>query len=148
MKLRHDMLAHGVNVVCAEHEGKRGGLAVAWATQLATDTILICVGKQSATRELILGSQAFGLSVLTKEQVDVGWAFGRRSSRKVDKFEGVGYHTADTGSPLLDDCAMTLDCEVVAVHDEGNAKLIIGRIVKVERVKEEYEPLVYREEDY
>lgn len=48
MKLRHDMLAHGVNVVCAEHEGKRGGLA--WAIQLATDTILICVGRQSATR--------------------------------------------------------------------------------------------------
>ncbi len=148
MKLRHDMLAHGVNVVCAEHEGKRGGLAVAWATQLATDTILICVGKQSTTRELILGSQAFGLSVLAKEQVDVGKAFGTRSSRKVDKFEGVGYHTAETGSPLLDDCAATFDCEVVAVHDQAHAKLIIGRIVKAERVKEEYEPVIYREEDY
>ena len=148
MKLRHDMLAHGVNVVCAQHEGKCGGLAVAWATQLATDTILICVGKQSATRELILDSQAFGLSVLSRKQIDVGRAFGTRSSRKVDKFEGVGYHTAETGSPLLDDCAATFDCQVEAVHDQGNAKLIIGRIVKAERVQEEYEPLIYREEDY
>ena len=49
---------------------------------------------------------------------------------------------------MLDDCAATLDCKVVAVHDQGNAKLIIGRIVKAERVKEEYEPLIYREEDY
>jgi len=142
------MLAHGVNIVCAQHEGKRGGLAVAWATQLATDTILICVGKQSATRELILGSQAFGLSVLTKDQVAVGRAFGTRSSRKVDKFEGVGFHTAETGSPLLDDCAAAFDCKVVAVHDHGNAKLIIGRIAEAERLKEAYEPLVYREEDY
>jgi hypothetical protein len=34
VKLRHDMLAHGVNVVCAQHEGELGGLAVAWATQV------------------------------------------------------------------------------------------------------------------
>lgn len=148
MKLRHDMLAHGVNVVCAQHEGKRGGLAVAWATQLATDTILICVGKQSATRELILGSQAFGLSVLARGQVDVARSFGTRSSRKVDKFEGLGYHTAETASPLLDDCAATFDCKVEAVHDQGNAKLIIGRIVAAERLREDYEPLIYREEDY
>ncbi len=43
---------------------------------------------------------------------------------------------------------MTLDCEVVAVHDQGHAKLIIGRVVKAERVREECEPLIYREEDY
>ena len=148
MKLRHDMLAHGVNVVCAQHEGKRGGLAVAWATQLGTDCILICVGKQSATRELILDSQAFGLSVLGQEQVDVARSFGRRSSRKVDKFEGVGYHTAKTGSPLLDDCAFALDCQVEVVHDFGTEKLIIGRVVAAERPHADYEPLVYRQEDY
>jgi len=148
MKLRHDMLTHGVNVVCAEHEGKRGGLAVAWATQLATDTILICVGKQSATRELILGSKAFGLSVLAEGQVDVARSFGTQSSRTVDKFEGLGHHEGETGSPLLDECAATLDCRVEAIHDQGNAKLIIGRVVQAKQLREEYVPLVYREEDY
>ena len=148
MKLRHDMLIHGVNVVCARHEGKLGGLAVAWATQVSTDRVLICVGKQSATRALILASGAFGLSVLTGEQVEVARAFGRRSSTDVDKFEGVGYHTAETGSPLLDECATALDCRVEVVHDLDGQKLIIGRVVAAERLKETYEPLVYREEDY
>ena len=148
MKLRHDMLTHGVYIVCAQHEGKRGGLAVAWATQVATDRILICVGSQSATRELILASEAFGLSVLTREQVDVARAFGTQSSRQVDKFAGLGVHTAETGSPLLDDSAMTLDCRVDAVHDDGSEKLIVGRVVAAERLKEEYEPLIYSEEDY
>ena len=148
MKFKHDMLTHGVNVVCAGHEGKLGGLAVAWATQVATDRVVICVGKQSATRELILASGAFGLSVLTREQVDVARSFGRRSSRDVDKFEGLGYHTAETGSPLLDDCGAALDCRVEAVHDAGSNKLIVGRVVAAERGREAYEPLVYREEDY
>lgn len=148
MKLRHDMLTHGVNVVCAQHEGRRGGLAVAWATQVATNRLLICVGKQSATRELILASRAFGLSVLTRGQVDVAGAYGTRSSRRMDKFEGVGYHTAGTGSPLLDDCAASLDCRVEAIFDLHDEKLIIGEIVAAERLKDDYEPLIYREEDY
>jgi len=142
------MLTHGVYVVCAQHEGKRSGLAVAWATQLATDQILICVGSQSATRELILASRAFGLSVLSREQIGIARAFGTRSSRRVDKFEGVGTHTALTGSPLLDDCAATFDCAVEAVHEHGTQRLIIGRIVAAERLKEQAEPLIYREEDY
>lgn len=148
MQLRHDMLTHGVYVVCAQHEGRKGGLAVAWATQVAKDRILICVGKQSATRELILASRAFGLSVLTKEQVHVARAFGTQSSRTVDKFEGIRYHTGATGSPLLEDCAATFDCRVEAVHDDETEKLIVGRIVAHGRLREAYEPLIYREEDY
>lgn len=148
MELRHDMLAHGVNVVCAQHDGKRGGLAVAWGTQLGTDRVLICVGSQSATRELILSSGAFGLSILRDDQRDVARAFGTRSSRDVDKLSEVAHHTAQTGSPLLDDCAIALDCSVDAVHESGHAKLIIGRIVVAERRSEQYEPLIYRQEDY
>jgi len=148
MDLRHDMLTHGVYIVCAQHGTKRGGLAVAWATQVATDRILICVGKQSATRDLILASQAFGLSALTRAQVEVARTFGRQSSRTVDKFEGLGCHAAETGSPLLDDCAATFDCRVEAVHDLDGSKLIVGRIVAAERPTEDYDPLIYREEDY
>jgi flavin reductase (DIM6/NTAB) family NADH-FMN oxidoreductase RutF len=148
MKLRNDMLTHGVYIVCAQHEGKLGGLAVAWATQVAASRFLICVGKQSATRQLILASKAFGLSVLAREQLDVARWFGRRSSRDVDKFASVGYHTVETGSPLLDDCAATFDCRVETVFDLDDEKLIIGKIVATERLREEYAPLVYREEDY
>lgn len=148
MQLRHDMLAHGVNIVCAEYKGKRGGLAVAWATQVGTEYLLICVGSQSATRELILSSGAFGLSVLAHDQIEVGRLFGRHSSRDVDKFKELAWHTAKTGSPLLDDCLVALDCRVEAVYDRGDAKLIIGRIVWAERRREQGEPLIYREEDY
>ena len=148
MQLRHDMLTHGVYVVCAQHKGQRRGLAVAWATQVGTDRILICVGKQSATREWILTSQAFGLSVLTREQIDVARTFGRRSSRHTDKYAAIGCHTAVTNSPLLDECAAAFDCKVVDVYDHGSQKLIVGQIVAAERRTEVYEPLIYREEDY
>jgi flavin reductase (DIM6/NTAB) family NADH-FMN oxidoreductase RutF len=142
------MLAHGVNIVCAEHKGQRGGLAVAWATQVGTERVLICVGSQSATRDLILSSGAFGLSVLGRDQVELGRLFGRHSSREVDKFAGLAWHAAATGSPLLDDCLVCLDCRVEEVHDRGDAKLIVGHIVSGERRREAGEPLIYKEEDY
>jgi flavin reductase (DIM6/NTAB) family NADH-FMN oxidoreductase RutF len=148
VQLRHDMLAHGVNIVCAEHEGKRAGLAVAWATQVGTERVLICVGSQSATRDLILSSGAFGLSVLARDQVELGRLFGRHSSRDVDKFEGLAWHTATTGSPLLDECLVALDCQVEDVHDRGDAKLIVGHVVSGERRRQGEEQLIYREEDY
>ena len=137
-----------MNIVAAQHEGKKRGLSVAWATQVATDRILICVGKQSATRDLILESKAFGLSVLRADQFEVSRRFGTKSSRDVDKFEGIAHHTAKTGSPLLDDCGAAFDCVVEAVHDQGEGKLIVGRIVSAEFRGTRYEPLLYREEEY
>jgi len=148
MQMRHDMLTHGVNIVAAQHEGNKRGLSVAWATQVATDRILVCVGKQSATRDLILESKAFGLSVLRADQFEVSRTFGTKSSKDVDKFEGIAHHTAKTGSPLLDDCGAAFDCVVEAVHEQGEARLIIGRIVSAEFRSKRYEPLIYREEEY
>jgi flavin reductase (DIM6/NTAB) family NADH-FMN oxidoreductase RutF len=148
MELRHDMVASGVNIVTAAHEGKRGGLAVAWATQVAKGHVLICVGKQSATRELILTSKAFGLSALREDQLELSRLFGSKSSRDVDKFAGLATHTLETGSPLLDDCGRRLDCRVEEVYDRGHGKLIVGRVVAAELTEQRFEPLIYREEDY
>ena len=148
MELSHDMLTHGVNVVCAQYDGQCGGLTVAWATQVAKNRVLICVGEQSATRSLILSSQAFGLSVLTAEQIDVARHFGTQSGRAVDKLQGVWYHTAETGSPLLDECARAFDCRVEVVFELGTEALIVGEIVAAEHNLQDYEPLIYNETDY
>jgi len=142
------MLNHGVNVVTAAHEGRRGGLAVAWATQVATERLLICVGAQSTTRELILASSAFAVNVLRRDQLDIARRFGGGHSNEVHKFEGLPTHVGKTGSPLLDDCAASLDCEVQRIYGEGPERLIVGRVLAAEFHQTAYEPLIYRESDY
>jgi flavin reductase (DIM6/NTAB) family NADH-FMN oxidoreductase RutF len=148
MRLTHDMLNHGVNIVCAAHDGKLAGLAVAWATQIGTDHLLICVGSQSHTRELILASGAFGLSVLRADQLEISRLFGRRSSRDTDKFADIAHSLGETGSPLLDDCAVALDCRVIQVYDWHREKLIVGQVIGARLAEEPYEPLIYRSSDY
>lgn len=148
MDVRHDMLSHGVYIITAQHEQRLGGLAVAWGMQVAKDAFLICVGKQSATRPLILDANAFGLNVLRSDQVAVGNWFGRQSVRHIDKFDGVKHHFAETGSPLLEDCGAAYDCKVKDVFDLGTQKLIVGQVVFIEKHAESFTPLIYREEDY
>jgi flavin reductase (DIM6/NTAB) family NADH-FMN oxidoreductase RutF len=142
------MLTHGVYVVCAEYDGVRGGLTVAWASQLGSRDLMICVGKQSATRDLILGSGAFGLSVLAEDQAEIARWFGRRSSKRIDKLATMSWHTLATGSPLLDDCGIALDCRVQAVYDLRSEKLILGRVVAGERPRASFDRLVYRQADF
>jgi len=148
MELTHDMLTHGVNIVSAQHEGKRAGMTLAWATQVGPDRALVCIGPQSHTRELIIASGAFGVSVLSRSELEAARFFGTRSSRVADKFERFSAHALDTGSPVLDVCALAFDCEVEKTIDLDENKLFIGRIVSVERHLKEFEPLVFRGADY
>ena len=148
MEPRHDMLVHGVYIVTAQHNGRLGGLAVAWGMQVARDAYIICVGRQSATRELILESKAFGVSALRIDQVAVGNWFGRQSIRDVDKFEGIPYYSGTTGVPLLNDCGACYECSVSEVFMHGSQRLIIGKVVGIQVHQPGYIPLIYREEDY
>ena len=144
-----DLLAHGVTVVSAQHEGRVGGLAVAWATQVSPKRILICVGKQSTTRELILGSGAFTVNALRTDQLEVARRFGKGHSAQTDKFEGIPWHAGDSGAPVLDDCAAWFECRVVDTFelDDGHL-LLIGEIAAGEVREPDAERLIYRQSDY
>ena len=151
MKFRTDTLVHGVSIVTASHDGRKAGLAVAWATQVASDRVLICVGNQSYTRVLILESGWFGMSLLRVDQRDLAALFGRTSSLKIDKFTGLAVFFGEHGMPLLADCAGSLECEVVDVFTtgkDGSDRLIIGRIAACHNYQPDIERLVYRSEDY
>lgn len=148
---RYDMLPHGVHIVTAAHDGKQAGLALAYATQLSNDRLLLAIGNQSYTQELLLASGSFGLTSLAADQQDIAAQFGFSSSRDHDKFAGVGWHAAETGSPLLDDGLVALDCRVETVHDEPatHAKLVIGRVVVCELLRAEGgESLLFYQDDY
>jgi flavin reductase (DIM6/NTAB) family NADH-FMN oxidoreductase RutF len=144
----HDRLCHGVNIVTASHEGKRAGLAVAWACQVSGDRILVVIGSQSHTRPMIEASGAFGVSVLKEGQQDLGRRFGRQQSDDVDKFEGLEVFAAETGAPLLRGCPAWFDCRVAESFEMGGTKLVVGEIVACGAEVSEFVPLIYRENEY
>jgi flavin reductase (DIM6/NTAB) family NADH-FMN oxidoreductase RutF len=97
MKISTDKLTHGIYLVTASFEGKPYGMAAASATQVKSDQVLVCIGKQSVTRHAVLETRCFGFNILRHDQLELARLFGMHSCRDIDKFAGLGIHAAQTG---------------------------------------------------
>ena len=142
------MLLNGVYIVTTTWEGKRSGLAVAWATQVEKHHLLLSIGKDSFTCEQILSSRVFALSQLHDAQSDLARTFGLRSSADSDKFSGIDTEEWGTGAPILQDRFQAFECSVVSTQELEGQVLITGRVLRNEPPRADVEPLAYITADY
>ncbi|MCC7494210.1 MAG: flavin reductase [Fimbriimonadaceae bacterium] len=149
MTRRWDMLVHGVYLVTTATGEERAGLTAAFAAQLSPDALIVALGAQSYTAELIRDSGVLAITVLGEDQLELATAWGTQSSRHGDKFAGLPLRTIETGCPVITSGLLALDCRVESVLDESltRGKLFVCRIVAGERFREGA-PLVFHQDDY
>ena len=82
--------------------------------------LIVQIYHTNYTHELIVSSGVMAINFLESDQLPLIWQLGMHSGRDVDKFEGVGYASGTTGSPLLEGCYGFLDCRVVNAMDGGD----------------------------
>ena len=130
------LINHGPTVlVSAAHDGRRNVMAAAWVMALDFDPpkVALVLDKATYTRELLLASGHFAISVPCVAQARLVTALGTHSGRTQDKL-------ADWAVPLLDDpgahaplvggCVAWLDCERVAEPEiEARHDLFVGRVL-------------------
>src|SRR3954464_5573717 len=113
---------------------RRGGLIATFVSQasLVPDLprVLVGIARQHHTWELIETSGAFGLHLLSRDNLDWVGHFGLRSGRDLDKFADRPFTTARTGSPLLDSSVGWLDCSVEARLDTGDRTVYLAQVVQ------------------
>lgn len=121
----------GVTVVAAAHDGSRHGMTVNSFTSISLDPALITISLQgdSRTHELIMASRAFGLTILSAEQVKVSDLFAGRTPEVTDRLAAVRTETLITGSPLIIGGLAWMDCRVVQTYDAGMNTLFISEVV-------------------
>lgn len=111
-------------IVTAANDHHRGGLVATWVLQASIDrespVVLAGIAPNHFTAELIDDGGAFGLHLITKNQLHHAWNFGIGSGRDRDKLAGVEATVAETGSPILRDCLAWLDCRVFAALRSGD----------------------------
>ncbi|MBU8932682.1 MAG: flavin reductase family protein [candidate division Zixibacteria bacterium] len=142
MAERCEALTYGCYIVTTILNGRRYGMTCCWATQVDSDKIMLCLGKQSTTRKAIIESRVFGVSVLSESQKDLALRFGEGHSADVDKFDGLQIETGQLGVPLLPGSLKTSECEVVNDTLPEYEQLLIGRIVHFSRSNAKEEPLL------
>lgn len=139
----------GVTVVTAVHEGQHHGMTVNSFTSISLDPALITISLQtgSRTNELISKARAFGLTILSADQMEISNTFAGRIADVDDRFAGLETETLVTGSPLIKGGLAWLDCRVVETFNAGMNTLFIAEVVAASGTGEG-QPLVYHNREY
>ncbi|MBC8354046.1 MAG: flavin reductase family protein [Planctomycetes bacterium] len=111
-------------IVTAADNNREGGLVATWVSQASIDreypVVLAGIAPNHFTAELIDASGAFGLHLITENQIHHAWNFAIGSGRDRNKLADVGTFVAETGSPILSECLAWLDCRVFTAHRTGD----------------------------
>jgi 3-hydroxy-9,10-secoandrosta-1,3,5(10)-triene-9,17-dione monooxygenase reductase component len=120
--------ASGVTVVTALGD-RPVGLTCQSFMSVSLDPPLVVFSPAQASRSwpLIASAGAFCVNFLAADQEDLS---RRMASRRDDKFDGVSWRPSpETGSPVLAGTLGYVDCRIHAVHEAGDHRLVVGRVV-------------------
>jgi flavin reductase (DIM6/NTAB) family NADH-FMN oxidoreductase RutF len=106
---------------------------------LSPPLILFCLDKNSSSIDDFCRAEHFAVNVLSQSQQDLS---NRFASRNREKWAGVSYERWAGGSPILAGCLANFECARAAIHDGGDHRIFVGRVVKLQYASTG-NPLVY-----
>ena len=133
-------LTSGVTVLCTRVDGKSYGTTVAAVAPVSDDppVILACMNERSSTREAIVRSGSFTVSVLAEGQ----GALARQFAGPGDKFAGVAHRdSAVVDAPVLDGALATFSCRLRETATVGTHTVLFGEVREATAV--DGRPLTY-----
>lgn len=139
----------GVTVVTTLHNGVLGGMTVSSFTSVSLEppTVLVCLNKDTFAHHLVSQSGIYAISMLAQGQEALSQRFAGFDPTVTDRFEGISFNTAETGSPLLPGAVVWLDCVVVNSIQTGTHTIFIGEVIFAQ-TNPDRAPLVYHNRKY
>lgn len=126
----------GVAVVTA-HAGALSPVAMTVtsfnAVSLEPPLVLFSIRRDAASLPSLLAADSFGISVLRQDQSALSSRFANGRS---EKWAGIEPVRGTTGCPLVGPCLASFECVPFAVHEGGDHRIIIGRVVSFEMAGE------------
>ena len=121
----------GVTVVTGQADGKVQGLTIGSFTSVSLDPPLVGFfpAKTSESWPDIEKSGAFCVNVLSEKQVDLCWRFAKEGD---DRFDGVVWRPASSGSPIIQGVVAWIDCDIDNVVEAGDHWFVMGRVRELE----------------
>ncbi|MEM7293076.1 MAG: flavin reductase family protein [Pseudomonadota bacterium] len=120
----------GVTVVTTiDESGSATGFTANSFTSVSLDEplVLFCLAGNSSNREIYLNAGKFAMNVLGEDQRSISNTFA--SPRAEDRFAGVEWSTAATGSPILAGSAAWFDCTLHETVEAGDHVIVIGKVL-------------------
>ncbi len=124
--MRH--VASSVGVITTSHEGQLHGMTATAISSVSASPprILIVVNRSTRSHSLISGSRNFVVNILAEHQKDLGERF---SSKSENRFEDVSHYLGWRGTPILEQAAAHLECELVSETAAETHTIFIGEVM-------------------
>ena len=138
-------LGAAVNIITSDGPAGRHGMTAS-AVCSVTDkppTVLVCVNRASRANETLKGNGVLCVNVLAGRHEALSGRFAARASTTMERFaEEAAWTQLDTGSPVLKDATVALDCRITAISEVGTHNVFFCEVRKV-LLAEEAEGLIY-----
>jgi 3-hydroxy-9,10-secoandrosta-1,3,5(10)-triene-9,17-dione monooxygenase reductase component len=104
------------------------GMAASSFTSLSMDPplVLFCAAHTASAWPGIQRSGQFCVNMLAADQESVSRQF---ASKVPDRFEGIGWTKARSGSPRISGSLAWIDCRIEAEHPGGDHVIVVGRVL-------------------
>jgi flavin reductase (DIM6/NTAB) family NADH-FMN oxidoreductase RutF len=119
----------GVTIVTTVgDDGKPRGFTANSFTSVSIEPplVLVCIARTATSHSVFCGAKGFAVNIISEEQRSLS---GKFASKSEDKFAGVSWSAAESGSPIFAESAAWLDC---ALHDRieaGDHTVLFGRVL-------------------
>ncbi|WP_157964085.1 flavin reductase [Actinocorallia populi] len=118
-----------VLVTTTAGDGWHGMTASSFSSvSLEPPLVLVCLDTRLASHRLVSDSGAFGISILGRDQAELGRRFAGRLP-PAERFQGQEWLTPRTGSPVLANALGWLDCRVVHAYPGGDHTIFVGEVL-------------------
>lgn len=128
-------LAAGVVVVSVrDRAGFRGLTASTFtAVSLEPPLALVCLESLTQTRDAVLETGAFTVSVLARAQEFIAERFAGRAPLVDPTWREVPHRIGGNGLPIVGGCLAWFECQVREAHEAGDHDIVVGTVVAAGR---------------
>jgi flavin reductase (DIM6/NTAB) family NADH-FMN oxidoreductase RutF len=137
--------ASGVTIVTVNAEGQPHGMTASAFASVSLDPplVMVCLEKTSRTRELVIDTGSFAVSILSEDQAEIARSFSLPGRKP---FDVLSHHAGRNGVPLLDGAIAYVECSLERVVEGGDHDVVIGEVNACEL--QDGSPLLYFNRGY
>lgn len=143
-------LGAAVNIVTTDGPAGRYGVAVSAVCSVTDDppTVLVCINRISKANETLKANGVLCVNVLAGRHEALSSRFSTRAFSITERFGDEALWTRlQTGSPVLTDASVALDCRIASYREVGTHSVFFGEVQKLQ-LADRAESLVYFNRSY
>lgn len=122
-------------------DGAHAGMTVSSfnTVSLEPPLVLFSVRRSSAMLPLLTDAPGYAINVLSEQQTHLSNHFARPDSRQ---WNDIAFRRGRSGTALLDDALLSLECRSFARYDGGDHVIMVGQVIHGS-IKEQAQPLIF-----